>query len=262
MSTPKIKVTQFKKPSATNPPFVTVTAYDSVMAALVERAQIPLILVGDSVGMTQLGYSSTVPVTMQDILHHVSAVRRGAPNTFVVADMPFGSYHTTDAQAIENAVRLIQSGADAVKLEGGVLMAPLIAKMLAVGIPVMAHIGLLPQQVMAKGGYFLYGKTEAEKASLLADAEAVQAAGCFSVVLEGVIPDVAAEISKKLLIPTVGIASGTGCDTHIQVINDLLNLSATSLPRHAHPYCNLAATITQALETYKKDVESGAFGRS
>ncbi len=257
----KFTVNRFKKRMDTGAPFATVTAYDATMAALVERAKIPLILVGDSVGMTQLGYETTVPVTIQDILHHTQAVRRGAPHTFIVADMPFASYHISDAEAIQNAAMLIQKGgADAVKLEGGATMAPLIQKMTQAGIPVLAHIGLLPQHVILNGGYFLRGKTPADIAELHADALAVQNAGAFAMVLEGVIPEVAAEITQKVRVPTIGIASGTQCDAHIQVLNDLIHLSTKPLPKHAHPYCDVAEMITSALTAYKNEVESADFG--
>lgn len=253
--TKKYTVRTFKKRRESGKPFATITAYDAVTASIAQSVGIPLILVGDSVGMVVLGYDSTLPVTLEQIIHHTAAVRRGAPDTFIVADMPFMTYQTTIPDAMRNAARIIQeAGADAVKLEGDAEMAKTIRALVDAGLPVMAHIGLLPQQVMAKGGYFLRGKDEADIAALRADIQAVADAGAFSVVVEGVVPEVAAQLTELVDIPTIGIASGTQCDAQVQVINDLIGFTDRVAPKHARRYMDAAGLLREALERYMTDV--------
>lgn len=254
----KKTVRSFRKRAETGHPFPAVTAYDAVTAALAEEAGIPLILVGDSVGMALLGYNSTLPVTLDDIIHHAAAVRRGAPDAFIVADMPFMTYETSSRDAMLNAARALREGrTDAVKLEGGREMAATISALVSTGIPVLAHIGLLPQQVLTKGGYFLRGKTPEDIEELLSDAQAVVNAGAFAVVLEGVIPDVAALITRRIEIPTIGIASGSDCDAQIQVVNDLTGYSMRPFPKHAKNYLDMTGAVRSALAQYRADVEAG-----
>lgn len=252
----KFRVFDFKKRAELGHAFATITAYDAVTASKVEQAQIPMILVGDSVGTTQLGYTTTIRVTMADILHHCVAVRRGAPHTFIVADMPFGSYHQSTVQALENATHLIQQGGvDAVKLEGGHEMAPTIRALTYAGIPVVGHIGLLPQQVMHLGGYFMRGKTIDDEKALLLDAKAVCEAGAFMMVIECVLESVAQKITSSVKIPTIGIGAGAYCDAQIQVVNDLLGYSQGGLPKHATPLAHLNDIVFDALRQYKDNVE-------
>lgn len=251
----KLSVRMFRKRSESGVPFVSVTAYDAVIAALAEESGIPMILVGDSLGMTVLGYETTLQVTLEDIIRHTAAVRRGAPNTFVIADMPFMTYQTSTRDAMLNAAHVIQTtGADAVKLEGGAALRDTIAALVNAGLPVLAHIGLLPQQVLAKGGYFLRGKDEADIQTLINDAQAVEQAGAFAVVVEGVTDTAGQRITDSIAIPTIGIAAGPHCDAQIQVINDLIGLSVKPAPKHAKHYVNVADPIRQALLQYRQSV--------
>lgn len=239
---------------------VCLTAYDSQMARLVDEAGVDLILVGDSLGMTLLGYETTVPVTMEQMVHHAAAVVRGTKRAFVVADMPFMSYQVSEEQAMRNAARLMQeAGVDAVKLEGGETMAPTINRLTTAGVPVVAHIGLLPQHVLKEGGYRKYGKTAEEADQLLLDAQAVEAAGALAVVIEGVESEVATRITQKLNIPTIGIAAGEGCSGQIQVIHDILGLFESFVPKHAKRYINGAELIGGALKQYCQEVSRGDF---
>lgn len=239
---------------------VCLTAYDAVMARLAEAAGVHLILVGDSLGMTNLGYKTTIPVTLEQSLMHTAAVTRTVRRPLVVGDMPFMTYHITPEQTMANAARYMQeAGADAVKLEGGRTMAPLVKRMVDAGIPVMGHIGLLPQQVKAEGGYFVKGKTKASAAALLADALALQEAGAFAIVLECVKAEVAAEISRKLRIPTVGIGSGAGCTGQVQVLYDILGMSGENTPKHARTFGDAGRVILDAFTAYRQAVEAGTF---
>lgn len=236
-----------------------LTSYDAATARLIDDVGIPLILVGDSMGMTALGYETTLPVTLDQILHHTAAVVRGTKSALVVADLPFLTYQASIEQAITSAGRCLkESGADAVKIEGGEFRAPTIRALVQNGIPVMAHIGLLPQNVNAMGGYKIQGKTPDSAEQLLRDAKAVEEAGAFSVVIEGVVASVASEITKAISIPTIGIGAGAGCDGQVLVINDLLGLTPKP-PPFAKQYANLSATIRDAVSAYRRDVESGAF---
>jgi 3-methyl-2-oxobutanoate hydroxymethyltransferase len=237
-----------------------LTAYDVSTARLVDKAGIPLILVGDSLGMTVLGYESTLPVTMSDMLHHTKAVARGATRSLVVADMPFLSYQVTVDQAIDNAGRLIKDGgADAVKLEGGAFRGPVVEALLANGIPVMGHIGLTPQSVRAMGGYKVQGKREEDAEQLRADARALDAAGVFALVLEGMPASLAREITADIRVPTIGIGAGPDCDGQVLVVHDLLGLYEGAQPKYVKQYANLGDEMARAFSAYRREVEDGSF---
>jgi 3-methyl-2-oxobutanoate hydroxymethyltransferase len=236
----------------------TITAYDFPTAALVDEAGIPLILVGDSLGQVVLGYESTVRVSMDEMLHHTKAVVRGTRRALVVADMPFLSYATPD-EAVANAGRFLrEAGAQAVKIEGGVRSARTIEALVKAGIPVMGHIGLTPQAINAIGKVRVQGKSREQARALLADALAVQEAGAFSMVLELVPGQLAAAITERLRIPTIGIGAGAGCSGQIQVIHDTLGFGDWT-PRHARRYADLRGTILAAIGQYRADVEAGVF---
>lgn len=237
----------------------TLTAYDAGTARLVDEAGIPLILVGDSLGMTVLGFDSTLPVTLDHMLHHTAAVTRGAKNALVVADMPFLTYQVNDDEAVRNAGRFLQeAGADAVKLEGGAERAGLIRRLVNNGIPVMGHIGLTPQSV--KGlGYKVQGRGEAAAAKLLADANALAEAGVFSLVLEAVPARLAADITAAVPVPTIGIGAGSGCDGQILVFHDLVGLFPDFTPKFVKQYARLGETLHAAFRDYADDVRGGRF---
>lgn len=236
-----------------------LTAYDYPTAQILDDAGIPLLLVGDSLGQVLLGYESTVRVTMTEMLHHTRAVVRGSKRAMVIGDMPFLSYATVD-EALENAGRFLQeAGAQAVKVEGGVRSARIIEALVKAGIPVMGHIGWTPQAELGMGGKVkVQGKDRTQARALLADALAVQEAGAFSIVLELVPAQLAAAITERLRIPTIGIGAGPGCSGQVQVITDLLGLG-DFVPRHARPYAQLRETIDGAARAYAADVESGTF---
>jgi len=237
-----------------------ITGYDYTTAKAVDQVGIPLLLVGDSLGMVVLGYESTVSVTMEDMLHHVKAVTRGAKSSMVIADLPFMSYNLDTSQALANAGRLIQEGgASSVKLEGGERMAETIRRIVECGIPVMGHIGLTPQAVNGLGGYRVQGRGREEAAQLLRDALALEQAGAFAVVLEMVPAPLACVISKRLTIPTIGIGAGAGCDGQVQVIHDMLGLFTDFVPKHARQYAHLADVISDALSRYADEVRNGSF---
>ena len=236
----------------------TITAYDYPTAALVDQAGIPLILVGDSLAQVMLGYDTTVRVSMDEMLHHTKAVVRGTKRALIVADLPFLSYATTE-DAIANAGRFMrEAGTQAVKLEGGVRSARMIEALVRAGIPVMGHIGLTPQAINTIGKVRVQGKSREQARQLLADALAVQEAGAFAVVLELVPGQLAAAITERLHIPTIGIGAGAGCSGQIQVITDTLGLGDWT-PRHARTYADLHGTILGAISQYRADVEAGTF---
>ena len=237
-----------------------LTAYDYPTARILDEAGIPMLLVGDSVGQVMLGYDSTVRVTMPEMLHHTKAVVRGTSHALVVADMPFLSYGVTPEASLENAGLLMRDGgAGAVKLEGGERSARTIESIVRAGIPVMGHIGLTPQSIHQLGGHRVQGKTRDAGRQLLADALAVQRAGAFAVVLELVPEQLAAEITKRLTIPTIGIGAGAGCSGQVQVITDLLGLNPDFTPRHARQYADLHSIIKTAAVAYRDDVRAGTF---
>jgi 3-methyl-2-oxobutanoate hydroxymethyltransferase len=236
-----------------------LTAYDYPTAQILDEAGIPLLLVGDSLGQVLLGYESTVRVTMTEMLHHTKAVVRGSQRAMVIGDMPFLTYSTVD-EALENAGRFLQeAGAQAVKVEGGVRSARIIEALVKAGIPVMGHIGWTPQAQLGMGGKVkVQGKDRTQARVQLADALAVQEAGAFSIVLELIPAQLAAAITERLRIPTIGIGAGPGCSGQVQVITDLLGLG-DFVPRHARPYATLRATIGEAARAYAADVEAGTF---
>jgi 3-methyl-2-oxobutanoate hydroxymethyltransferase len=252
-----------RKSSAADSPsqkIVCLAAYDYPTARLADEAGIDVILVGDSLGMVVLGYESTLPVTLDEMLHHTRAVRRGTRRALVVADMPYGSYHTDTSESLRNAVRFVkEAGAEAVKVEGGERRLELIAKLTEAEIPVMGHVGLTPQSLNALGGYRVQGKTADAAEQLLRDAHAVEAAGAFAVVLEAVPRDLAARITRELRIPTIGIGAGPDCAGQILVVNDLLGLTFTQTPKFARQYAAVGETISNALRDYCGDVRSGNF---
>ncbi len=235
-----------------------LTAYDYPTAKILDEAGIPFLLVGDSLGRAMLGYENELSVTMDDMIHHASAVTRGARRALVVGDMPFLSYATSE-DALRNAGRFIHDAkVQAVKVEGGVRSARVIDALVKAGIPVMAHIGLTPQSANAIGKFRIQGKTQEQARALLRDALAVQEAGAFSVVLELVPEQLAAAITQRLGIPTIGIGAGAGCSGQVQIITDLLGLE-TWQPKHAKPYVNLRETILGAVQAYAADVAAGTF---
>jgi 3-methyl-2-oxobutanoate hydroxymethyltransferase len=239
---------------------VMLTAYDCATARLLDEAGVHAVLVGDSLGMTALGYATTVPVTVADILHHTAAVARGVRRALVIADMPFLSYQVSIPQALENAGRLVQQGgADAVKLEGGEAVAPAVHALVANGIPVLGHIGLLPQHVHATGGYKVRGRTPEEADQLRRDARALGEAGAFAIVLEGMPAALAGEITAAVRVPTIGIGAGPACDGQVLVVNDLLGLSGEQVPKFVRRYADLESVMREAFCRFRKDVEAGAF---
>jgi 3-methyl-2-oxobutanoate hydroxymethyltransferase len=239
---------------------VMVTAYDFPSARLADAAGMDIVLVGDSAAMTVLGHTSTVPATMEEMLMLTRAVARGSEHPLVVADMPFGSFQVSDEDALRNAIRFVkEAGADAVKLEGA---GPSLSRVLALvgaGIPVMGHIGLTPQSATLLGGFKAQGRTAAKARRLLEDAAALEDAGCFAVVLEAVPAPVAARISERLTVPTIGIGSGPDCDGQVLVLHDVLGLYEGRSPRFARRYADIGAEIRDALERFGADVRSGAF---
>ena len=236
-------------------PISMLTAYDYPTAMLVDEAEIDMLLVGDSLGMVVLGYESTVPVSMREMLHHCRAVARGTKYAFTVGDLPFMSYQVDIATAVHNAGRLLKNGRmDSVKLEGGQEMVPTIEAIVRAGIPVMGHIGLTPQSQSKLGGYRVQGKTAVSALKLLADALALEAAGCFAIVLEAVPAVVAAKISQRLHIPTIGIGAGASCDGQVLVFHDMLGLYNQIQPRFVKNYADLRSTIIEAFITYREDI--------
>jgi len=237
-----------------------LTAYDYPTARILDDAGIPMLLVGDSLGQVMLGYDSTVRVTMAEMLHHTKAVVRGTNHALVVADMPFLSYGVTPEASLENAGQLMrEGGAGAVKLEGGERSARTIETIVRAGIPVMSHIGLTPQSIHQLGGHKVQGKTREAGRRLMADALAIQEAGAFAVVLELVPEQLAAAITERLRIPTIGIGAGAGCAGQVQVVTDLLGMSADFTPKHARHYAELYRVIKAAAESYRDDVKAGTF---
>jgi 3-methyl-2-oxobutanoate hydroxymethyltransferase len=239
---------------------VCLTAYDTPTARLLDEAGVDIILVGDSVGMAVLGYESTIPVTLDEMLHHARAVRRGVRRSLLVADMPYGSYHIDSAESVRHAVRFLkEAGVEAVKIEGGERRMELIARLVEAEIPVMGHVGLTPQSIHAMGGFHVQGKTLAAAEELLRDARAVQAAGAFAIVLESVPRELAAEVTHELVIPTIGIGAGPECDGQILVLHDLIGLGSGHKPKFVRQYADIGALISRAVGEYTEDVRAGSF---
>jgi len=237
-----------------------LTAYDYPSARLIDEAGIDMILVGDSLGMVMLGYENTLPVTVPEMLHHVRAVRRGVKHAFLIADMPYASFHVGVRDTLRNAVRFIKDGgAEAVKVEGGEKRARLVERLVDAEIPVVGHIGLTPQSLHAMGGYKVQGKTLSAVEQLMHDAVALQRAGACSIVLEGIPREVAAMITRELEIPTIGIGAGPECDGQVLVFHDLLGLTFAPAAKFVRRYADLGGAITNAVLAYKDDVKSGSF---
>jgi 3-methyl-2-oxobutanoate hydroxymethyltransferase len=241
--------------------FAMVTAYDYLSAKILDEAGIPILLVGDSVGMVVLGYPTTVPVTLNDIVHHAKAVARGSRQALLVGDLPFMSYQASIEQAITSAGRLLQeAGMHAVKLEGGGPHSVEVTRRLTeFGIPVMGHLGLTPQSIYRMGGFKVQGKGEAQAARILADAKALEEAGAFSIVLEAVPGELASRITQALHIPTIGIGAGAGTDAQVLVYHDLLGLTTGKAPKYVKRYANLAEDIGNAVQRFAREVASGEF---
>lgn len=256
----RLSITELKAMKERGEKIPMLTAYDYPTARLVEAAGVPVILVGDSLGMVVLGYDSTIPVTMEDMIHHGRAVVRGTERAIVVVDMPFMSYQVSTEDALRNAGRLMkETGANAVKLEGGDSVAETVRRLTAAGIPVMGHLGLTPQSVNQLGGYRMQGKTPAAAVKLINDAVALERAGAFAIVLEAVPAYVAKMVTDKIGVPTIGIGAGPYCDGQVQVINDFLGMYPDFLPRHARRFADLAPVIDGAVRTYIDLVKDGSF---
>lgn len=257
---PKVTITQLQKMKESKERISMTTAYDYPTAHFVDKAGIEIILVGDSLAMTVLGLDSTVPVTMEEMIHHIRPVVRGAPNAMIVGDMPFGSYNVSCEQAIANANRLMkEGGCDVVKLEGGVEVADKVKAIVDAGIPVMAHIGLTPQTISKLGGFKVQGKDIGAVKNLLEGALALEAAGAFSIVMECVPEEVGKLITSKLRIPTIGIGAGRYCDGQVLVFHDMLGLFEKFLPKFVKRYADLGPQVVTALENFKKEVKQGSF---
>ena len=241
-------------------PIAEVTAYDYPWARLADQAGMDIVLVGDSLGMVVLGYTDTVSVTMEEMIHHTRAVVRGVEHALVVTDMPFGSCSSSIPAAIDNAVRILKEGrADAVKVEGGVTMAKTVAAMVAAGIPVQGHIGLTPQTATSLGGFKVQGKSAQAAHQLIDDALALEAAGCFSIVLEAIPAPLAEHITGRLAIPTIGIGAGPDCDGQVLVIHDLVGLYDRFTPKFVKQYARINEPVGEALRQYREEVQNRTF---
>ncbi len=248
------------EPNGAKQKITCITAYDYPTARLLDEAGVDILLVGDSLGMVVLGYDSTLPVTLDEMLHHVRAVRRGTRRALLVADMPYGSFHVSIEESVRNAVRLVkEGGAEAVKVEGGERRIELIACLVEAEIPVMGHVGLTPQSINAFGGFHVRGKTRDAARQVERDARAVEAAGAFAVVLESVPREVAAHVTQQVRIPTIGIGAGPDCDGQVLVFHDLVGLTEGHTPKFVRRYANLSAEISRAVSEYCGDVRSGKF---
>lgn len=260
MEPTKKTIPQFRDMKQQKEKITVLTAYDYPTAQLVEQAGIDMILIGDSLGMVVLGYDSTVPVTMEDMLHHAKAVRRGASQTFLVVDMPFMSYNVSTAEAIRNAGRLMQEGgADAVKIEGGETISDTMAAMVRAGIPVVGHIGLTPQTAPQLGGFKVQGRDRAAAESLLRDARAIEKAGAFAITLEAIPQQLAAYITERLSIPTIGIGAGAECDGQVLVLHDMIGLFPRFVPKFVKQYAQMSASIIEACRQYHREVKQSVF---
>ena len=256
----KCSVCLFRKMKKEGRKIVMLTAYDAPTAKLAEDCGVELILVGDSLGNAILGYQNTIPVTVEQMLHHCAAVRRGVVNSFVVGDMPFMSYQISPEQAMQNAARYMQEAlVDGVKLEGGAHIAPTVERLVRAGVPVMGHIGLLPQNVKTSGGYHVRGRGEEEAGKLIDDAKALDKAGAFCIVLECIPAELAKRITESVSAPTIGIGAGPHCDGQVQVVNDMLGLFSDFQPKHSKRYADLTGEIRRAFTEYSQEVREGKF---
>lgn len=256
----RVTVNKIKEMKQKQEKIAMLTAYDYPTAKLVDEAGVPLILVGDSLGMVVLGYESTIPVTMDVMIHHAKAVVRGTKQAMIIGDMPFMTYHTSASDALYNAARFLQeAGAQAIKLEGGVVVAETVKRIVDCGIPVMGHIGLTPQSIHQLGGHRVQGKTPEAAERQLKDAIALEQAGAFAIVLETMPAPLSRLITQKVSIPTIGIGAGPDCDGQVQVISDLLGLFTDFVPRHAKQYAKLADAMRTGIANYVSEVKSGSF---
>ena len=256
----RITINEIKEMKQKGEKIAMITAYDYSTAKLIDEAGMPLILVGDSLGMVMLGYETTIPVTMDEMIHHTKAVVRGTQHAMVIGDMPFMTYHVTTEDALRNAARFIQEGgAQSVKLEGGETVAEKVKKLVECGIPVMGHIGLTPQSVHQFGGFKVVGKTPEAAVRLLNDAKALEEAGVFAIVLETVPAPLSKLVTEKVSVPTIGIGAGPDCDGQVQVVHDLLGLFTDFVPKHAKQYTVLCDTIRAAVSDYISEVKEGSF---
>tara|TARA_B100000683_G_scaffold216323_1_gene211887 strand:- start:1147 stop:1992 length:846 start_codon:yes stop_codon:yes gene_type:complete len=236
-----------------------LTCYDATFAQLLDQAEVPMLLVGDSLGMVYKGEENTLSVTVDEVAYHTKAVARGSQKAHIVADMPFMSYHGSEKDAVINAGKLLQAGAQSVKLEGGKAIVPMIKKMVDAGIPVMGHIGLMPQKVHMMGGFKVQGKDKAGQEQILEDAQALVSAGVFGMVLEGIPSDVAQEVTQSVPVPTIGIGAGSACDGQVLVIYDLLGFNQNFRPKFVKTYFEGGNAIQEACQNYVNDVVSGTF---
>src|SRR5436190_18979788 len=237
-----------------------LTAYDATFARLFDRAGIEILLVGDSLGMVIQGHDTTLPVTMDQMVYHCANVARTAETAHLVGDMPFGSYQASADEAVKNAMRLVaEGGAESVKLEGGAEYAEIIQRIVRAGVPVMGHIGLTPQSVHKLGGYVVQGRSEEKAARLVADAKALEAAGCYAIVLEAVPAELGARITAELSIPTIGIGAGVACDGQVLVSYDLLGINAGFAPKFVKKYLDLSKLVTEAVQRFADEVRAGEF---
>lgn len=256
----KVTFQYLRQKKLSRQPITSLTAYDYATARLVDEAGVDLILVGDSLAMVVMGYDTTLPVTVDEMLHHTRAVRRAVKRAIVAADMPFGSYHGSINDAVSNAVRFVkEAGAEAVKIEGGAARCELVERLVSAEIPVIGHLGLTPQSVHRMGGYKVQGKTQSAAEELARDARMLEAAGASAIVLEGIPRELAAQITSDLRIPTIGIGAGPDCDGQILVFHDLVNLSFAPPPKFVRQYGDAAALFRSAIAGYVRDVEERAF---
>jgi 3-methyl-2-oxobutanoate hydroxymethyltransferase len=261
MST-KVRTKDLREKKHRGEKIAMLTAYDANMARLLDKAGVDALLVGDSVGMVVLGYDNTVPVTLDAMIHHTAAVVRGTQRALVVADMPFLTYQTTPADAVRNAGRLLQEGgAEAVKLEGGSAVVEIVKRLVDVGVPVMGHLGLLPQSVHQVGGFLRQATNARDADILLADALALEQAGAFAIVLESIPAGVARSVTGALDVPTIGIGAGPDCDGQVVVTNDMIGLFDGPVPSFVKQYAHVAETVSSSVQSYIDDVKSGRYAR-
>lgn len=257
---PRITPDQIRQMKAKGERIPMLTAYDYATAAILDSAGVPMLLVGDSMGMVMFGYDSTLPVTIDDIIRHAQAVTRGAKHALVIGDMPFGSFQVSPEDTMRNAARIMkEAGVQAVKLEGGVRSAASVRALVEAGIPVMGHLGMTPQSVNAFGGFKVQGKTEQTARALLADAAALEEAGVFAIVLELVPAELARLVTERVSVPTIGIGAGPYCDGEVQVIHDILGLFPDFTPRHAKRFADLGAAMRSGVEAYLREVRERSF---
>lgn len=256
----KVTINTLRKMKQAGERITMLTAYDASFARLLDRAGTDVLLVGDSLGMVFQGHDTTLPVTMDQMVYHCAAVSRGVERAHLVGDMPFGSYQGSPDDAVKNAVRLVaEGGAEAIKLEGGAEYAEVVQRIVRAGVPVMGHIGLTPQSVHRLGGYVVQGRSEEKAQRLIADAKALEAAGCYSIILEMMPAELSAEISRTLRIPVIGIGAGAGCDGQVLVIYDLLGMNPDFSPKFVKKYLDLGVLIHDAVARYNDDVKQGTF---